>query len=129
MARIIIHIDLNAFFASVEELKNPKLVGKAHAVGGNIRRGVLSTCSYEARKKGLHSAMPVAQALKLCPDLIINTPDFKLYHDYSNKFFDIVQKWCGNKIEIASIDGCYVDFSNYDNYWRNHLPFNVWQWK
>ena len=116
MAKVIIHIDLNAFFASVEEIKNPSLIGKAHAVGGSMRRGVLSTCSYEARKKGCHSAMPVAQALKLCPELIINPLDFKAYHDYSNKFFEIIKKWCGNKLEIASIDECYVDFSEYKNY-------------
>jgi len=123
MAKIIIHIDLNAFFASVEEIKNPKLIGKAHAVGGNIRRGVLSTCSYEARKRGLHSAMPVAQALKLCPDLIINQSDFKSYYEYSNKFFDIIKKWCGNKIEIASIDECYVDFSDYKNYCEDVVKY------
>ena len=116
MAKVIIHIDLNAFFASVEEIKNPKLVGKAHAVGGSVKRGVLSTCSYEARKKGLHSAMPVARALKICPDLIINYPDFKSYREYSNKFFEIIKNWCGDKIEIASIDECYVDFSSYEKY-------------
>lgn len=116
MARVIIHIDLNAFFASVEEIKNPNLIGKAHAVGGSARRGVLSTCSYEARKKGLHSAMPVVQALKLCPELIINPSDFKSYHEYSQKFFDIIRSWCGSKIEVASIDECYVDFSEYKNY-------------
>lgn len=116
MAKVIVHIDLNAFFASVEEIKNPSLIGKAHAVGGSVKRGVLSTCSYEARKKGLHSAMPVAQALKLCPELIINPSDFKSYRDYSNKFFDIIKNWCGDKMEIASIDECYVDFSEYTNY-------------
>ena len=82
MARVIIHIDLNAFFASVEEIKNPKLVGKAHAVGGSIKRGVLSTCSYKARELGIHSAMPVAQALRICPNLIINPGDYKLYKEY-----------------------------------------------
>ncbi len=116
MARVIIHIDLNAFFASVEEIKNPKLVGKAHAVGGSIKRGVLSTCSYKARELGIHSAMPVAQALRICPNLIINPGDYKLYKEYSNKFFTIVEKWCGSKMEIASIDECYVDVSDYKKY-------------
>jgi DNA polymerase-4 len=116
VSKVIIHIDLNAFFASVEEIKNPKLVGKPHAVGGSIKRGVLSTCSYAARKRGLHSAMPVAQALKLCPELIINPSDFKSYREYSNKFFEIIRNWCGDKIEIASIDECYVDFSDYNKY-------------
>lgn len=123
MARVIIHIDLNAFFASVEEIKNPNLVGKAHAVGGSGRRGVLSTCSYEARKKGLHSAMPVVQALRLCPELIINPSDFKMYHEYSEKFFDIIRQWCGNKVEVASIDECYVDFSDYKNYCQDPVVY------
>ncbi len=116
MAKVIIHIDLNAFFASVEEIKNPSLIGKAHAVGGSIKRGVLSTCSYEARKKGIHSAMPVAQAMRVCPELIINPLDFNSYHEYSEKFFSIIRQWCGNKLEVASIDECYVDFSEYENY-------------
>ena len=123
MAKVIIHIDLNAFFASVEEIKNPSLIGKAHAVGGSIKRGVLSTCSYAARKKGIHSAMPVATALKLCPNLIINMPDHKLYREYSNKFFEIVKQWCGDKIEIASIDECYVDFSEYDKYCEEPIKY------
>ncbi len=116
MAKIILHIDLNAFFASVEEIKNPRLIGKAHAVGGSLKRGVLSTCSYEARKRGVHSAMPVGQALKLCPELIINPVDMSSYKEYSKKFFNIIEKWCGSKIEVASIDECYVDFSDYTNY-------------
>ena len=119
MARVIIHIDLNAFFASVEEVKNPKLMGKAHAVAGSGRKGVVSTCSYAARSKGVHSAMPVSQALRLCPELIINPLDFKAYHEYSDRFFDVVRKWCGNKVEVASIDECYVDFSNYNEYCDN----------
>ena len=93
MAKVVVHIDLNAFFASVEEIKDPKLIGKAHAVGGNARRGVLSTCSYEARKRGVHSAMPVAHALKICPNLIINPVDFKSYREYSNKFFSIIENF------------------------------------
>lgn len=123
MAKIIVHIDLNAFFASVEEIKNPKLIGKPHAVGGNVKRGVLSTCSYEARKKGLHSAMPVAQALRLCPQLIINYPDFNSYREYSDKFFSIIKKWCGDKIQVASIDECYVDFSCYQNYCNDVIKY------
>ena len=60
--------------------------------------------------------MPVAQALKICPNLIINPVDYKSYREYSNKFFEIIKDWCGNKIEIASIDECYVDFSDYEKY-------------
>lgn len=123
MPKVIIHIDLNAFYASVEEIKNPSLIGKPHAVGGSIKRGVLSTCSYAARKLGIHSAMPVAAALKICPKLIINHCDFKSYSLYSNKFFGIVREWCGNKIEIASIDECYVDFSDYKKYCKDVVKY------
>ena len=119
MARVIIHIDLNAFYASVEEVKNPKLVGKPHAVAGSGRKGVVSTSSYAARKKGVYSAMPVSQALRICPELIINPLDFKAYREYSNSFFNVIRKWCGDKIEIASIDECYVDFSDYKSYCEN----------
>ena len=115
MARVIVHIDLNAFFASVEELKNPSLKNKPMAVGGRGRRGVLSTSNYVARKYGVHSAMPVGMALKLCPNLIIVEGSHKDYEYYSNLFFKIIREYLGNKIEVASIDECYVDFSDYNN--------------
>ena len=67
--RKIIHMDLDAFFCAVEELKNPSLKNKPFAVGGSATgRGVIASCSYAARKMGIHSAMPTAQALRLCPD-------------------------------------------------------------
>ena len=65
--RWIMHIDMDAFFASVEQLDNPELKGKALIVGGQSSRGVVSTCSYEARKFGVHSAMPMVEARRLCP--------------------------------------------------------------
>ena len=113
MGRVIVHIDLNAFFASVEEIKNPLLKNKPIGVGGKSRRGVLSTANYVARKYGVHSAMPVAQALKLCPELIVVEGNHDDYYKYSNEFFKLVRSYLGDKIEIASIDECYVDFSDY----------------
>ena len=113
MGRVIVHIDLNAFFASVEEVKNPSLKNKPMAVGGKGRRGVVSTSNYVARKYGVFSAMPVSQALKLCPNLILVEGNHEDYHKYSNEFFKIIKEYLGNKIEIASIDECYVDFSDY----------------
>lgn len=113
MAKVIIHIDLNAFFASVEEIKNPSLKNKPMAVGGKSKRGVISTANYEARKYGIHSAMPSTMALKICPQLIIVEGDHHTYYKYSQMFFDIVKEYLGEKIEIASIDECYVDFTNY----------------
>jgi DNA polymerase-4 len=113
--RVIVHIDLNAFYASVEEIKNPLLKNKPMGVGGKGKRGVLSTANYEARKYGVHSAMPTHMALKLCPELVIVEGDHDTYAKYSNMFFSIVKEYLGEKIEIASIDECYVDFSDYKN--------------
>ena len=76
MARVILHIDLNAFFASCEEIKNPDLKEFPVAVGSTSKRGVISTANYEARKYGVHSAMPVYEALRLCPDLVLIQGDY-----------------------------------------------------
>lgn len=76
----IIHIDMDCFYASIEIRENPNLLGKPVAVGGSSRqRGVLTTCNYEARKFGLHSAMPTAQAIKKCPNLILVPVNMTLY--------------------------------------------------
>lgn len=115
MARVIVHIDLNAFFASVEEIKNPLLKNKPMAVGGKSKRGVLSTANYVARKYGVRSAMPTSMALKLCPNLIVVEGNHSDYAKYSDSFFAIVKEYLGTKIEIASIDECYVDFTDYKN--------------
>ncbi|MFA5660205.1 MAG: DNA polymerase IV, partial [Bacilli bacterium] len=92
MSRIILHIDLNAFFAACEVIRDPSLKGKPMIVGGGGRRGIVSTASYEARKLGIHSAMPTYKAVKLCPELIIIEPDFKLYHHYSSLFFNYIKE-------------------------------------
>ena len=123
MARVIVHIDLNAFFASVEEIKNPSLKNKPIAVGGKGRRGVVSTSNYVARKYGVHSAMPIAMALKLCPNLIIVEESRSDYIKYSEKFFSIIKEFMGEKIEVASIDECYVDFSDYKSKCDNPIEY------
>ncbi len=109
MSKIILHIDLNAFFAACEVLKNPSLKGKPLVVGGAGRRGIVSTASYEARKYGIHSAMPTYKALQLCPDLIIVEGDFSLYRHYSSLFFNFIKENFSPIMEVASIDECYVD--------------------
>lgn len=114
MGRVIVHIDLNAFFASVEEIKNPSLKNLPMAVGGRGRRGVISTSNYIARKYGVYSAMPINMALKLCPNLVIVEGNHKDYEYYSKLFFEMIREYLGDKIEIASIDECYVDFSDYN---------------
>ncbi|MCF0117644.1 MAG: DNA polymerase IV [Bacilli bacterium] len=111
MARIIMHIDLNAFFATCEEIEDPSCVGKPLAVAGTDKRGIVLTANYEARKYGVHSAMPTYLALKKCPQLIIKPGNFKLYSLMSNEFFSFVRKYT-KIIEIASIDECYADLTD-----------------
>lgn len=110
MARIIMHIDLNAFYATAETIKDPSLEGKPLIIAGSSRRGIVSTASYEARKYGIRSAMPTYMARKLCPDVIIRGVDFELYHKLSNEFFGYIRKYT-DIIEIASIDECYADMT------------------
>ncbi len=84
--RRIIHLDMDAFYASVEQRDDPSLRGKPVAVGGSPQgRGVVAACSYEARKFGVRSAMPMARALRLCPDLVIVRPDFAKYRAASSQ--------------------------------------------
>ncbi len=110
--RKIIHLDLDAFFCAVEELKNPDLAGKAFAVGGKAgQRGVISSCSYPARKKGVHSAMPTGQALRLCPELILISSNFGDYHTKSQEVMEILNQWSG-LVEQISVDEAFLDVSD-----------------
>lgn len=111
MAKVIFHIDLNAFFANAEILKDPSLKGKPVVVAGFSKRSVISTASYEARKFGVHSAMPMFQAYELCPDLIVVKGDYKWYEECSRKFIQFIKKY-SPLVEIASIDECYVNMTN-----------------
>ena len=108
MARVILHIDLNAFFASCEEIKNPDLKEFPVAVGSTSKRGVISTANYEARKYGVHSAMPVYEALRVCPDLVLIQGDYGYYRSMSAQFFAYLKTFT-HQIEPASIDECYMD--------------------
>jgi DNA polymerase-4 len=101
---------MDSFYVSVERLKNPKLCGKPMAVGGTGRRSVLSSASYEARKFGVRSAMPTAQALRLCPKLIIVEPDFTSYSKISKDIFSELTT-LAPVVEQASIDEAYLDFT------------------
>ena len=97
MERIILHIDMNAFFATCEQINNPSLIGKPIAVGHDGRKGVVSTASYVARKFGIHSAMPILWQ-KLCKDLIV-PPNFALYEKFHNLFIGIIRQYF-NIIEV-----------------------------
>ena len=111
MARVILHIDLNAFFASCEEIKNPDLKEFPVAVGSTSKRGVISTANYEARKYGVHSAMPVYEALRLCPDLVLIQGDYGYYRSMSAQFFAYLKTFT-HQIEPAIIDECYMDVTD-----------------
>ena len=112
MERKILHLDLDAFFCSVEELLDSSLKGKPFAVGGNPQgRGVVSYCSYAARKFGVHSAMPMARALSLCPELIVIHHRHGLYGEYSNKVMDILRSYTP-LFQQVSIDEAFLDVSD-----------------
>lgn len=113
--RIIGHIDLDCFFVSVECLKQPHLKGKPIIVGGTSQRGVVSACSYEARKFGVHSAMPMVQAMRLCPDAIIVKGAHQEYGYYSAMVTDIIRDQVP-VFEKASIDEFYIDLTGMDKY-------------
>jgi len=109
MGKKIIHIDMDAFYASVEQRDNPDLKGKPIIVGGTPKqRGVVSTASYEARKYGIRSAMATSLALKLCPDLIIVQPNFDKYHKISRQLYSFYKEYT-DIIEPLSLDECYLD--------------------
>src|SRR6201996_8008488 len=108
--RKIIHIDMDAFYASVEQRDNPGYRGKPIAVGGSPqgRGGVVATASYEARKFGIRSAMPSKQALQLCPEVIFVRPRFAVYKEVSQKIREIFHRYT-DLIEPLSLDEAYLD--------------------
>jgi len=108
-SRQIIHVDMDAFYASVEQLDNPDLIGKAVIVGGDPKqRGVVSAASYEARKFGVHSAMPMSQAIRLCPNAIVLPVRMKRYVELSQQIHAIFQKFTP-EIEPISLDEAFLD--------------------
>src|SRR5210317_2140093 len=106
--RKIIHIDMDAFFASIEQRDAPNLRGKPVAVGGAGKRGVVAAASYEARKFGVFSAMPSAIALRKCPDLIFVKHRFDVYKSVSNQIRDIFLEYT-DLVEPLSLDEAYLD--------------------
>lgn len=109
--RKIIHIDMDCFYAAIEERENPALRGKPVGVGGSERRGVLTTANYEARKFGCRSAMPVFKALALCPHLILVPVQFDLYRAVSSRIRAIFGRFT-DLIEPLSLDEAYLDVSH-----------------
>ncbi|MCI0706313.1 MAG: DNA polymerase IV [Ignavibacteriae bacterium] len=120
--KYIAHLDLDCFFVSVERIKDPSLNGKPVVVGGSPKgRGVVASASYEARKFGVRSAMPAAQALRLCPQLIFVRGSHGEYGEYSNKIY---KRLCeiAPIVERASIDELYLDFTGCEAIYNNDLP-------
>src|SRR5690348_482756 len=109
MQRLVCHVDMDAFFVSVEELFDPSLKGKPVVVGGKAdQRGVVAAASYAARKFGVHSAMPLRTAGQLCPHAIFVEGHPDRYRDYSKKVFRVLNQF-SPRVEMASIDEAYLD--------------------
>src|SRR3972149_4639689 len=112
MPRKILHLDLDAFFCAVEEQRDPSLRGRAFAVGGRPeQRGVVSSCSYAARRCGLRSAMPMSRALKLCPGLIIVSQRHRAYGQVSDRVMERLHNLTP-LVEQISIDEAFLDLSD-----------------
>lgn len=114
--RTVVHMDLDSFFVSVSRLEHPGLMGKPVIVGGSSDRGVVAACSYEARAYGVHSAMPIRMAKRLCPDALIVRGDYERYSYYSGMVTDIIHE----KVplyEKSSIDEFYIDLSGMDRFY------------
>lgn len=121
MERHVIHCDLDSFFVSVERLLNTDLAGKPVLIGGSSDRGVVASCSYEARRFGVHSAMPMKLALRLCPEAVVVRGDHDRYSRYSSIVTSIIED-CTPVVEKSSIDEHYLDITGMDRY------FGCWQW-
>jgi DNA polymerase-4 len=120
-SNIIAHFDLDSFFVSVEILKNPSLKGKAVIVGGQNERGIVTTCTYEARKFGIHSAMPMKTAMRLCPHAIVISGTYSEYSRFSKWVTDIIASKAP-LFEKASVDEFYIDLQGMDTF------FNPLKW-
>ena len=119
--RSVAHMDLDSFFVSVECLRDSRLKKLPLIIGGNSDRGVVSSCSYEARRFGVHSAMPIKLAKRLCPDAVIIGGDMELYSRYSSMVTEIIQE-SSPLCEKASIDEFYLDLTGMDRF------FGTWKW-
>ncbi len=127
--RTIVHMDLDTFFVAVERLMNSKLIGKPVIVGGFSDRSVVSSCSYEARTFGVHSAMPMKMARMLCPDAVVVRGDMEQYTKYSNMVTDVIAE-SAPVYEKASIDEHYLDITGMDRFfgsvkWTHELRQNI----
>lgn len=119
MSRSIVHMDLDTFFVSVERLKDSRLVGKPVIVGGTGARGVVASCSYEARLMGVHSAMPIRIARNLCPDAIVVRGDYEHYSYYSNIITGLIEENVP-LYEKSSVDEFYIDMTGMEKFFGTY---------
>ncbi len=125
----IVHLDLDTFFVSVERLRDTKLIGKPVIIGGLSDRGVVASCSYEARQFGVHSAMPMRMALNLCRDATVIRGDMDEYSKHSREVTEVIAS-CAPVYEKASIDEHYLDISGMDRFigcykWTHELRSRI----
>lgn len=121
MKRCVVHCDLDTFFVSVERLLDSSLVGMPVLIGGGSDRGVVASCSYEARRFGVHSAMPMKLARQLCPEAVLVRGDMDRYSRYSAMVTEIISE-TAPLVEKASIDEHYIDLTGMDRF------FGCWKW-
>ena len=119
--RTIVHLDLDCFFVAVSRLMNPALNGKPVLVGGGSDRGVVAACSYEARKYGIHSAMPMKLARRLCPEALIVQGDYEMYTKKSDEVTEIIRENVP-VYEKSSVDEFYIDMTGMDRF------FGCYKW-
>jgi DNA polymerase IV len=112
--RVVVHMDCDAFYATVELLRRPELAGKPVIVAGSGPRAVVTTASYEARRYGVGSAMPASRALRLCPQAIVIPPDFTAYREKSADVWDIVRERLQSPMQHVSLDEAYADVTRID---------------
>ena len=129
MSRAIVHMDLDTFFVSCERLNNPQLNGQPLIIGGTSDRGVVASCSYEARKFGVRSAMPMKFALRLCPQAKVIKGDMEFYSNKSHEVTAIIEEHA-SVVEKASIDEFYLDITGMDKFfgcykWTNELTAKI----
>lgn len=124
MSRVIFHIDINAFFASAHTITDPSLEGKPVVISSLNRGSVITTASYEARKYGIGSAMPLSIAKRLCPDLVVIPMDFPLYRSLSQRFINIIRSY-SPLLQQASIDECFVDVTDTIKHYEKPLDLAV----
>jgi DNA polymerase-4 len=113
--KYLLHIDMDCFFAAVEERLNKRYVNKPMVVSLLASKSIICCANYQARSFGIRAAMPLFKALKLCPSVYVCPPHFNQYERFNHLFVSLIKKYFTNIVEVCSIDECYVDISSLAN--------------